>query len=1103
MALANVSDALARMGQRVLMIDFDLEAPGLEQFFRIDHQEARRHAGLIELLLSYKQSMSTASSVPHRLAPFRRLQERFIMPVYSQLPSGGRLDLLPAGQRDTDEQLREYALNLRKFDWHDFYFNWAGEAFFEWMRTTLVPALYDVVFVDSRTGVTEMGGICAYQLADIVVLMCASNQQNVEGTQQIVKNFMSPRVRALRAARPLQVVVVPARIEQRDPELLDQLRSRFDAAFGGYTPPALQQAGRSFWDLLIPYEPRYAFDEQVISQPERAAERRQMSTAYAGLVDVVALLADPGTGLANARPDSRAVAVGGVEPAYDLTRRFAGYDAYLASHDADQSSIEDIARLLRAAGLNVFLDTWTTVATQEWQASASAALSQTSVLVLFVGHRADGDWQPTKLQVVFQRLAARQPPVPVIYALLPGTPDGFDLAGRASLFVGTRSSVDLRPDPTSAAAIRRLTDVMHAIGQGVPPPTIDYGPPYRGLRPYEQEDANLFFGRDAEIRRVLQELEVSRLVAVVGPSGSGKSSLVRAGVLPALRRSVGRGSGSLSIRVFTPGRHPLDLLTDQLGRALPPATSPNARLLLLVDQFEELFTQCDDQAERQQFVARLLAAATDPRAQCDVLLTLRADFYGQCFTYPQFASLVSAHQLTLGPLDDDGLTQAIEAPARRVGLALEPGLVERLLNDAKGRSGALPLLQMVMSELWERRLQGWLTNAAYSAVGGLAGAIASRAEAVYTSLESPSRRVARDVLLRLIQPGEGSLDTRRRVRMHELYVRSSNKELIDEVVGSLTDAHLLTTTNDSHTNERVVEISHEALISEWPRLRGWVDEDRMKLVALHRLSDAATEWDNARRDEGRLYRGTQLDQTAEWPEDDLAQLNMLERDFLDASNALKQRETAEALKNRQNEVTLRELRDWRQATTCTFGAGVGYMLLFALLIVGKWSAISKSIDPALLALVSAAVVILGFLVGMVNGAGIALGLWLWERREINRLVLVLMGSVSGLLSLSVLVALSRGYTSRPVSLLAGACLGAGLALGAGSSRTRVRRLVCTTLGGVVAISLASWQGWLPTDYLWMPLAQGLAVGGCTGLGLYFGAGEVSRGARGDLNHGVH
>jgi cellulose biosynthesis protein BcsQ len=198
MALAQAADSFARTGLRVLMIDFDLEAPGLEEYFPVDQKSVRANAGLFDLILQYKAEMSSNVSIAPEDQKFRQLNEVFIVPIYPRLPSGGKLDLMPAGRRGSDEQLSEYALGLRQFDWQDFYFNFGGELFFEWLRRTLDRHLYDVVLVDSRTGVTEMGGICAYQLADTIVVFCTSNKQNLNGTHDVVRNFFSPRVTMLR-----------------------------------------------------------------------------------------------------------------------------------------------------------------------------------------------------------------------------------------------------------------------------------------------------------------------------------------------------------------------------------------------------------------------------------------------------------------------------------------------------------------------------------------------------------------------------------------------------------------------------------------------------------------------------------------------------------------------------------------------------------------------------------------------------------------------------------------------------------------------------------------------------------------------------------------
>jgi hypothetical protein len=203
MALANVADVLCRRGARAAIIDFDLEAPGIERFFVDDPSSIRRNPGLLELLLAYKHAMSNSPETLAREseADFRNL-DHFVAPIYHQLPSGGKLDLLPAGRRATESELSNYAYQLRTFDWQEFYFDWAGELFFQWLRRELLKR-YDLVLVDSRTGVTEMGGVCAYQLADFLVMFCAANAQNVQGTRDVIGNLQSeagqPRNRPLPA----------------------------------------------------------------------------------------------------------------------------------------------------------------------------------------------------------------------------------------------------------------------------------------------------------------------------------------------------------------------------------------------------------------------------------------------------------------------------------------------------------------------------------------------------------------------------------------------------------------------------------------------------------------------------------------------------------------------------------------------------------------------------------------------------------------------------------------------------------------------------------------------------------------------------------------
>jgi WD40 repeat protein len=264
---------------------------------------------------------------------------------------------------------------------------------------------------------------------------------------------------------------------------------------------------------------------------------------------------------------------------------------------------------------------------------------------------------------------------------------------------------------------------------------------------------------------------------------------------------------------------------------------------------------------------------------------LRADFYPKLAAYPELAQLVQAQQALVGPLDEDGLREAIEQPALRVGLEFEAGLVDTLLADVSGQPGVLPLLEHALLETWRRRRGSMLTLDAYRESGGVKRALAERADALYAELDPEAQATARRLLLRLTQPGEGTEDTRRRASMRELVTGTSQRDAVEQVIGTLVDARLLTSTSDNHTGETWVDVSHEALIRGWPRLRGWIDDDRAGLRIHRRLTEAAEEWQRLSRDPGALYRGARLAETIEWEQLDQPALNSEERAFLEASRA--------------------------------------------------------------------------------------------------------------------------------------------------------------------------------------------------------------------------
>ena len=397
--------------------------------------------------------------------------------------------------------------------------------------------------------------------------------------------------------------------------------------------------------------------------------------------------------------------------------------------------------------------------------------------------------------------------------------------------------------------------------------------PFKGLASFDVDDAEFFFGRERLVAAMVARLAGAPLMGIVGPSGSGKSSALRAGLLPALAAGVLPGSDSWALALLRPGEHPRHAL--ELATADAP---PGGTLLIAVDQFEETFTACRDEIERAEFADALVAAASNPRRRTLVLVAVRADYYGRCASYPVLWPLLGANQAPVGPMSRDELRRAIELPARRAGLIVEPELVEALIADVEGEPGALPLLSTALLELWQQRDGRHMRLSAYRASGGVHRAVARLAERAYERLEPEQQETARRILLRLAGEGEGEAAVRRRVQLSEL-----EGEGVGDVLSVLATDRLVTIGEDE------VEVAHEALLREWPRLRGWLEEDTQGRHLHHQLSTAGREWDAGGRDPGELHRGARLTAALDWFRERENDLNVGERAFLDASRAAAER----------------------------------------------------------------------------------------------------------------------------------------------------------------------------------------------------------------------
>jgi DNA-binding SARP family transcriptional activator len=412
--------------------------------------------------------------------------------------------------------------------------------------------------------------------------------------------------------------------------------------------------------------------------------------------------------------------------------------------------------------------------------------------------------------------------------------------------------------------------------------------PFKGLEYFDISDAEYFCGRERLAGELLARAAESHLVGLVGPSGIGKSSLLRAGLLAALARGALPGSNAWRQVVMRPGERPHHQLTRGLGaREIDAALSelaPGERLVIAVDQLEELFTSCERTDEAAAFVEQLCAAASDVHRRALVLVALRGDYYTRLVSYPRFADLLSREHVLVGPMARDELADAIAQPAARAGLDVERPLVDALVSDAAEQSGGLPLLSATLVELWQARDGREFRYESYRATGGMHAAVGRLAEAAYVRLAEPERRVARTVLLRLASEQDG-MPVRRRAPVTELErIVGANP-----VVAALIDARLLTLSDGQ------IELSHEALLREWPRYRTWLDEDRAGRRLHAHLTAAATEWEARGRDSGELYRGARLAAALDWDSQHSERLNSLEREFLDRGRLESEREARRQL----------------------------------------------------------------------------------------------------------------------------------------------------------------------------------------------------------------
>ena len=478
--------------------------------------------------------------------------------------------------------------------------------------------------------------------------------------------------------------------------------------------------------------------------------------------------------------------------------------------------------------------------------------------------------------------------------------------------------------------------------------------PYQGLFAFQEENAAFFFGRETFVDQLVNVVQQKPIVMVTGPSGSGKSSVVYAGLVPYLHHG-----GEWEIAELRPGIQPIQALAASLSPLLVAnlteaergqknyqlaeeltnqqtslselvdqilqSDNTGRQLLLVIDQFEELYTLCRDETIRQKFLDMLLEATAAPvfQRKLNVVLTLRVDFLGQVLTHRDFADKLYQADIKLGPMNRNELARAIENPAVRQGVKFEEGLVKRILHDVGHEPGALPLLQFALTQLWGEQQNGQLTHRAYESINGVTGALARYADRVYLELTEPQQIQARRVFMQLVRPGEGTEDTRR------LAYRSDLDDADWQLAQQLVDARLVVAGRTPDEQE-TVEVVHEALIWEWQKLRGWINEDRAFRTWQERLRAALRQWEASSYDEGALLRGVLLAEAESWFDDRWPDLSQVEQDYIQASISLRKQREVEQLEAQQ----VRERS--RRIVTASLAMGLVIAMLLAIFAWQQW-----------------------------------------------------------------------------------------------------------------------------------------------------------------------
>jgi energy-coupling factor transporter ATP-binding protein EcfA2 len=583
----------------------------------------------------------------------------------------------------------------------------------------------------------------------------------------------------------------------------------------------------------------------------------------------------------------------------NIATRIHSFDVFFSYNSRDHLLVAEMASKISREGFEPFLDRWYLVPGQRWRPNLEELLSSCKAVAVFIGPSGMGSWQQREVDVALDR-QSKASQFPVIPILLPGCepPLGFlrqitwiDLRN-GSLDEALPALIGAIQGVPVGSGLQRQTEVTRA--------TIC---PYRGLLYFREEDAPFFFGREAAVQKLAEAIKKQTFLTVVGASGSGKSSLVRAGLIPSLRRD---RETEWEVAVFVPGDQPLNALTAALIPLLEPTITETDRLvemgklaghlavgsvrlrdvvkrilekqpgtdrlLVVIDQWEEIYTLTQDAVIRRRFIDELLDATE--KEMVSVLFTLRGDFVDKALGYRPLSDRLQGAQINLGPMNATELAQTISQPAVQMGLNFETGLSARILADVGEEPGTLPLLEFVLRRVWDERSDGQLLHAAYEKMGGLQGAIADRAEHVFNSFTPEEQKSATHLMLQLVHPGDGAVDTRRRERISNISPNSLR------VLTKLVEERLLVTNKSYQSGDETVELAHEVLIRHWSRLKTCLDRNREFLLWCEHLRVMQASWLRSKKDKSCLLQALLLDEAFQWLADHSEELGNDDLDYI-------------------------------------------------------------------------------------------------------------------------------------------------------------------------------------------------------------------------------